>query len=64
MFAAYGSLAKDLDSDVENVFAPILRTLAKLEDRSLEKSTLLVLMLHRLSSYERKSEMKGVAGSF
>ena len=48
---AYAHLPLDLQSDSQNLFAPVIKSLGTLHDEAPEKSTLLVLLLHKSIAY-------------
>jgi hypothetical protein len=58
IFSQFGYLEKNLESDIENLFVPILATLGKLSDQSKEKCMLIVMFVYRALAYQRSKELK------
>lgn len=53
IFSAYPNQEKDLALDQANIFEPIIKCLQKLDDKSQEKASLLVILVHRLTHYQK-----------
>jgi len=49
-----------MQSDFTNIFEPIIKSLPKLKDNSQEKASLLVILIHRLTHYQKIKKLNQV----